>query len=217
MSLSFPTNRPLIYLITRGNLTDQNFERESLKTLEIIRSAVMNGISLVQIREKRLGVKLVFELVEKAVEIARNTPTCIFMNERVDIALAAEASGVHLTSRALPTKDVRRIAARDFLIGVSTHVLEEAKYAREAGADFVTFSPIFATASKQSYGEPQGLGKLSKVCRHLDPFPVLALGGINETNYRSVLANGARGFAGITFLNDRDNLKRLAELEKKVV
>ena len=95
------------------------------------------------------------------------------------------------------------------MIGVSTHTIEEAENAKKEGADFVTFSPVFDTPSKEKYGEPQGLEKLREVCEKLKTFPVIALGGIDETNYRQVLENGASGFAAIRFLNDEKNLAKL--------
>ncbi len=213
---SFLARTPIIYLITKGNLTEKNFRQESHHTLQIIRVAVSNNIPLIQIREKQIGARLVFELVEKALEIARGTLTKILVNERLDIALAANADGVHLTSSAIPTKKVREIMPQNFLIGVSSHSLGEAKSAQDEGADFVTFSPVFVTASKAQYGESQGLDELKKVCDSLDPFPIIALGGIREDNYSSVLKNGAQGFAAITFFNAEANLKRLGALDGKI-
>ncbi len=99
---------------------------------------------------------------------------------------------------------MRRSFPDNFIIGVSTHTLEEAENARQNGADFVTFSTIFSSPNK---GEAQGIEKLSEICEKLKPFPVIALGGIDETNYKSVLENGARGFAAIRFLNNPENFK----------
>lgn len=191
--------KPLIYLITKGNLTDQNFSNESSKTLQLIKSAITKGISLIQIREKNLSTKLVYQLTEKAVEISKNSTTKILVNERADIAFVAKADGVHLTSNAIPTKVIRQNFPKNFIIGVSTHSLETAENAKNEGADFVTFSPIFPTISKQIYGQSKGLKELRTVCEKLKPFPVIALGGIDETNFQKVLENSASGFAGISF------------------
>ena len=202
--------RPIIYLITKGNLTAENFNEKKAETLVILKTAIKTGISLIQIREKKLPARLIFELTSKVVKLADNSKTKILINERADIALAAKADGVHLTSKAIPTEFIRRNFPKDFIIGVSTHSLEKAESAKSNGADFVTFSPIFPTASKAKYGEPQGVEKLKEVCAELKDFPIIALGGIDETNYKMVLESGASGFAAIRFLNDEENLKSLS-------
>ncbi|MGI8470508.1 MAG: thiamine phosphate synthase [Pyrinomonadaceae bacterium] len=192
----------IIYLITRGAATAENFSQASAEILEIIRAAARAKINFIQIREKKLPAKLIFELAERAVKITRGAATRILINDRPDIALAAMADGVHLTSKSLPVKIIRQNFPKNFIVGVSTHALEEAETARTQGADFVTFSPVFKTPSKEIYGAPQGLEKLREVCEKLKPFPIIALGGIDETNFAHVLENGASGFAAIRFLND---------------
>ncbi len=199
-------NNPLIYLITDGKATVENFLEDKQRILEIIRLAVKAKISLVQIREKLLTAKLIFELTREAAEITKNTETKLLVNDRADIALAANADGVHLTENSLSAEFIRQSFGENFTIGVSSHTIEKAKIAKVQKADFVTFSPIFNTPNK---GEPQGLEKLREVCEKLKPFPVVALGGIDETNYEEVLRNGASGFAAIRFLNDAKNLKKI--------
>ena len=141
---------------------------------------------------------MLFELTARAVEITRGSNTRLLVNDRVDIARAAGADGVHLTARSLPAEVVRDICGPEFLIGVSTHSLAEARGAQAAGADFVLFGPIFETASKRAFGEPQGLDKLRDVTRDLGEFPVLAIGGITSENSEACIAAGARGIAGIS-------------------
>ena len=200
--------KPLIYLITKGELTQENFTEKKSEILKIIKSAAESNISLVQIREKKIPARLVFELTSEAVNITQNSKTKILVNDRADIAFAAKGDGVHLTSNSIPTAIVRQNFPKDFIIGVSTHSLETTLKAKNEGADFATFSPIFATVSKAKYGEPQGLKKLKKVCEKLEPFPIIALGGIDETNYELVLENGASGFAAIRFLNSEEHLRK---------
>ena len=202
------TNKPLIYLITEGTATVENFSSEKQRILEKIRYAVEANIPLIQIREKLLTAKLVFQLTLEAAEITKNTDTKLLVNDRADIASAANADGVHLTENSLSAKVVHQSFGENFVIGVSTHTIETAETARNNGADFVTFSPIFNTPHK---GDPQGLEKLREVCEKLKLFPVLALGGVDETNYQKVLEYGASGFAAIRFLNDVKNLRELAD------
>jgi thiamine-phosphate pyrophosphorylase len=195
--------QPLIYLITKGETTARNFPEKSAETLAIIEKAVEAGISLIQIREKHLTPRLVFELTAKAAEITCDSPTKLLVNDRADIAWTAGADGVHLTADSLSAAVVRQSSPPDFIVGVSTHTLSEAETAKRHGADFVTFSPIFSSPGK---GAPKGLQELSEICAQLKPFPIIALGGIDETNYQTVLDAGAGGFAAIRFLNKAENL-----------
>lgn len=195
---------PLIYLITDGEATVKNFTKKKVEILKLVKNAAQAKISLIQIREKKLSARLVFEIAVEAVKLTRQTETKILINDRADIALAANADGVHLTSVSISTAIIRQNFPPDFIIGVSTHSIESAQKAKDQGADFATFSPIFESPAK---GNPQGLAKLREVCERLKPFPVIALGGINETNYKSVLENGASGFAAIRFLNNARNIR----------
>lgn len=188
--------KPLIYLITEGKLTAENFDEEKQRVLDLIDIAARNKISLIQIREKNLPAKLVFELTSEAAIITKNSATKLLVNDRADIALAAQADGVHLTENSISAAIIRRDFPTNFIIGVSTHSLESAEKAKIQGADFITFSPVFASPGKDA---PQGLAKLKEVCQKLKPFSVLALGGIDATNYESVLESGASGFAAIRF------------------
>lgn len=191
----------MIYLITKGDSTAENFVEKKREILEIIKVAIEVNISHIQIREKLLPARLLFQLITEALEITQNSKTKLLVNERFDIALVAKADGVHLTSTSIPIELVRQIVPKDFIIGVSTHTLAEAEHARTHQANFVTFSPIF---SKNTVG----LDVLRKVCESLKPFPVIALGGIDETNYREVLEI-ADGFAAIRFLNKVENLDEI--------
>lgn len=184
------------YFITDGSATPETFSTEKL--IRVIEKAVEAGISMVQIREKSLHARQLFELAKLASEITKRSTTKLLINDRADIALAAGADGVHLTSRSLPVSVIRQNFPSDFIVGVSTHSLESALVAKNDGADFVVFGPVFETASKIKYGAPQGTDKLASVVRALDGFPVYALGGINLENYHVTIDAGAAGIAGIS-------------------
>lgn len=203
----FFERKPLIYLITDGELTAENFREKSVETLELIKKAVEAKISLIQIREKRLSAGQVFEIAAKAAQITKNSNTKLLVNARADIALAADADGVHLPSDALSAQIVCENFGENFIIGVSAHSRAEVEKAKMDGADFATFSPIYATVSKAKYGAPQGIEKLREAVESVKDFPVVALGGIDETNFREVL-KVAVGFAAIRFLNNAENLRR---------
>jgi thiamine-phosphate pyrophosphorylase len=206
MPLKLPL--PIIYTITTGATSPQTIPDDPQLTeiLRLVRAAVDADVPLVQIREKSLPARVLFDLVARAAEITRGSKTRLLVNDRSDIARAAGADGVHLTTQSLPVEVVRNNCGADFLIGVSTHSLDEARAAHYAGADFVVFGPVFETESKRSYGEPQGLEKLRDVTRALGEFPVVAIGGITIDKVGACFDAGARGVAAIRMLNDVDQL-----------
>ena len=211
--MRFLSEKPLIYLITKGDLTPDNFRKKSIETLSSIEKAVRAGVSLIQIREKSITTKQVFELVSSAAELTKNSETKLLVNDRADVARAAGADGVHLPANSVPAATIRAAFGKNFVIGVSAHSLVEIEEAKRAGADFATFSPIFATASKARYGAPQGIAKLGEAIEIFHDFPVIALGGIDENNFSEALEAGAKGIAAIRLLNDTNNLD---EIVKKV-
>jgi thiamine-phosphate pyrophosphorylase len=176
----------------------------------VIHEAIRAGLDVVQIREKDLATRELLELVKGAVDAARGTSTRIVVNDRLDVALAAGAAGVHLGTQSLPARVVRQQVPKDFLAGVSCHSLEEALSAELAGADYVVFGPIFETPSKLAYGTPLGLGKLREVTMRVK-MPVLALGGITVERVRSCLEAGATGIAGISIFQNCESLERRAQ------
>ncbi len=205
--MSLDLANPIIYLITKGDATPSNYDDASRQILDIVRVAVEEKIPLVQIREKHLTAKLLFELTTKVVKITKGSATRLLVNDRADIAAAAGADGVHLTLRSLSAQIIRNTFGGKLIIGASTHNIDEARSAVAEGADFIVFGPIFETPGK---GAATGLSALSDVCDKLKPFPVIALGGVDKGNYRSVIDAGAKGFAAIRSLNDIDRLRAIA-------
>lgn len=201
MDLKLPP--PGCYAITSGATTSKTTpdDLEFAYILLQVEVAVLIGLSYFQIREKNLTTRVLYELVSRAAQHTRGSSTRLLVNDRFDVARAAGADGVHLTSTSLPPQIVRKVCGPQFVIGVSTHSLDEARAARDGGADFVVFGPVFETESKRTYGPPQGLDKLGEVATALAGFPVLAIGGVNLDNYESCLARGASGFAGISWFN----------------
>ena len=134
------SRKPLIYLITAGDATEQNFDEKSAQIINLVKIAVETKVSLIQIREKQLSARSVFKLAREAARIAENSGTKILVNDRADIALAANADGVHLTENSLSAEIVRAHFPKNFIVGVSAHSLEKAAEAERKGADFATFS-----------------------------------------------------------------------------
>lgn len=205
----FNLSAPLIYLIT-SSLTraeTESSDAEFQNILKTVERAVHARIPLIQLREKSLRPRVLFDLARRAVEIAKGSDTKILVNDRVDVALAAGAAGAHLTTLSLSAQTIRTITPPEFLIGVSTHSIEEVASAKDGAADFVTYSPVFATPSKAAYGAPRGLAELQRAAQLFGGFPVIALGGITEVEHaKSALKAGASGVAAIRLFEQAQDL-----------
>lgn len=189
--------------------------------LDMIEAVAAAGTDWIQLREKDLSGRECFELTRQALQRIqiRGSATRLLVNDRLDVALPAGAGGVHLSENSLTVQDARRLrdeffARRcvppDFLIGVSCHSLGSALGAARGGADYIYFSPIFSTPSKEIYGPPQGVERLAKICRAVD-IPVLAIGGVNAQNAAQCFAAGAAGIAAIRLFQDSSNLPSVVE------
>lgn len=187
----------------------------------VVRAALRAGVDWIQIREKHLAARQVAELTRTAVQEARaaGKQSKILVNDRLDVALAAGADGVHLGGGSLPAAEVqawlerergRLKLAADFLMGRSCHSREEAQQAERDGASYVIFGPVYATPSKAQYGAPQGVERLREVCSAVR-IPVLAIGGITADNARACLQAGAAGIAAIRLFQEAANLLLLLE------
>ena len=207
--MSLVSEKPITYLITRGEATSENFASAKQQILDIIALAVEEKVSLIQIREKHLTARLLCELTESAVSVTRGSSTKVLVNDRADIAMACGADGVHLTSNSIPVNVIRSMVRADFLVGVSAHSRDDVMTAVRHGADFAVLAPVFSTPGK---GEPLGIDRLAEICEEARPFPVLALGGIDEKNVADALRAGASGFAAIRAMNEPDRLKQLMRM-----
>lgn len=187
-------------------------DRSQIKSRTVdtcIAEAIAAGVDWVQIREKDLPVRRLLALTEAALECAhRQGGTRVVVNDRLDVALAAKAHGVHLGTRSMPAQVVRQLVPREFIVGVSCHSLEEALAAQSAGADYILLGPIFATPSKLPYGPPLGLSMLREVTLQIS-VPVFALGGITVERAAECRQNGAAGIAGIRIFQDCDSIEEL--------
>ncbi len=172
-----------------------------------MRAAIAAGVDWVQIREKDLAARELLDLVRAAIAIAREElpgvhgAARIIVNDRLDVALAVGAAGVHLGRNSVPARAAINWlragnAPPNFLVGTSCHSIEDVGEAEGAGANYAFFGPVFDTPSKRAFGAPQGIARLEEVCRSAR-MPVIAIGGVNEENGVECIRAGAAGIAAI--------------------
>lgn len=169
-----------------------------------IKNAVTAGVDWIQIREKDLSARELLELARRAIAVTRpkaNVHTRIMVNDRLDVAIAAVAAGVHLGGDSIPVAEAVQWcragnAPPDFMVGASCHHVQEAIAAERAGGNYIFFGPVYETPAKMKFGAPQGIDKLTEVCRTVQ-IPVLAIGGMDEKNAGTCLSAGAAGIAAI--------------------
>ncbi|MGH7796191.1 MAG: thiamine phosphate synthase [Candidatus Binatia bacterium] len=172
--------------------------------LWVLEQALAGGVKAVQLREKDLGGKELFQLAENARRLCERYDAALFINDRVDVALAVDAAGVQLGKASLPIETVRSLLGPQKLIGASIHSIIEGQQAERGGADFVLFGPVYFTPSKASFGAPQGLTALANIVEMLS-LPVYAIGGITADNTGAVRRLGVRGVALIAAIISAEN------------
>ena len=190
-----------LYLVTDRRLA------VSRSLEDVVGDACRAGVRAVQLREKDLDARSLLDLAARTRRITSSSDTALLINDRVDIALACGAGGVHCPEAGFPPADARRVFGEGAIVGVSTHSLGAALDAKKNGADFITFGPIFDTPSKTKYGAPLGLGALRDVTSAVR-LPVFAIGGITPERARSCLDYGARGVAVISAVLGAPNIAR---------
>ena len=168
------------------------------------------GVKAIQLREKDLAVKELFDMAVWMRELTSEYNALLFINDRIDVALSVQADGVHLGQNSLRISAARKIAGRKLLIGVSTHSVEEALEAERDGADFITLGPVYETLSKLQYGPPIGIDTLRNVKSRVS-LPVYAIGGIKLERVVDVKEAGADGIALISGILAAKNIKETTE------
>jgi thiamine-phosphate pyrophosphorylase len=159
--------------------------------------AIAERVRLIQYRNKSAATRILFEEALQLKRLCAGTSTRLIINDRVDIALAVDADGVHIGQEDLPYADTRRLVGKNKLIGVTVHSLEEARLAESQGADYLGVSPIFATGTKPDAGDACGIETLSAI-RRACRIPIVAIGGITLNNVADVLAAGANMVCAIS-------------------
>lgn len=184
-------------------VTDAGLSRAG--ALADVKKAIQAGVEVIQYRNKNGSTA---ELYREALALrclCKNT--CLLINDRVDIAMAVDADGVHLGQEDLPLKEARRLLGRKKIIGLTVHSVPEAKEAEEQGADYLGVSPIFTTRTKLDAGKPAGLSLLHKIKRKIS-LPVVAIGGITLENASQVISAGADSVCAISAVITKQDVKK---------
>lgn len=165
--------------------------------VEVVEAAIAGGVSCVQLREKECSTREFLSEAHRLRKVlcARNIP--LIINDRVDIALAVEAEGVHLGQSDMPIQDARRLVGNSMVIGVSAESIDDAIEAEAGGADYIGISPVFTTTTKEDIATPLGLDGIRAI-REVVRIPLVAIGGIGQDNAQDVMEAGADGVAVVS-------------------
>jgi thiamine-phosphate pyrophosphorylase len=184
--------------------------------LGIIEQSLAGGVSIVQLRAKRLSTREFFDLAKEVKRITDKRKIPLIINDRVDIAMAAGAAGVHLGQDDMPLSMARKLLGKKKIIGTSVHTVAEAQRAERDGADYIGAGTVFPTISKQDIRGIIEPGGLNKICKKV-AVPTLAIGGVSLSNVADVMRSGAAGIAVISAISDSNNPKRTSEQLKAII
>ena len=200
-----------LYVITDRRLSQGRSHQE------VASAAIAGGAHVIQFRDKEMSARELIQVGEELRELTKKAGVPFIINDRVDVALAVEADGVHLGQEDMPIKLARRLLGEGKIIGVSATSLAEALEAEAEGADYLGVGPIFATDTKPDAAPPTGLEGLTEVVRRVS-IPVVAIGGINRDNVEEVMAAGAAGVAVISAVVAKEDIRQAtSELLAKIL
>jgi len=184
-------------------ITDADLSR--LGNYSDVRKAVSAGVEVVQYRNKTASTQALYSEALRLRKICRKT--LFLVNDRVDIALAVGADGVHLGQQDLPYQAARRLLGKEKIIGITVHNLKEARLAQKIGADYIAASPVFSTGTKSDAGKPLGLALFKDIAGGVS-IPVVAIGGINLKNAPLVIKAGASALCAISAVVTKRDVKK---------
>lgn len=180
-----------LYVITDAKLS------RGRSHLEVAQAAIEGGASIIQFRDKEMSTRQLVETARKIKELTDEASIPLIINDRLDVALAVDADGVHVGQDDMPAALARQLIGPHKILGVSASTVEEALQAEREGADYVSASPVFTTPTKPDAPPPTGLEGLRAIVEAVN-LPVIAIGGINEKNAAEVIEAGAQGIAVIS-------------------
>jgi thiamine-phosphate pyrophosphorylase len=196
-------DRVSVYFVADPEQTDRDF-------LTMVDDALVGGVTSLQLRAKRMPGREMFDLAVALRERCRSTGVLFFVNDRVDVAVAADVDGVHVGMHDLPLHATRRLVGRNMIVGFSPLAMMDVVLAKSGGADYVGLGPVFGTASKADTQPELGLFALAEQAAAAD-LPSVGIGGIDVTNAGAVIRAGADGVAVISAIQGAPNVKQAAE------
>lgn len=199
-----------LYLVTDAGLSRGRSQRE------IVEAAIRGGVTVVQYREKVASTRTMIAEATALLEVCHAHGVPLIVNDRVDVALAVGADGVHVGQEDMPAEIARRVIGPARILGVSVENAEQARRASEAGADYVGASPIFATPTKTDTAPPLGLAGLEAIAR-VSPLPVVAIGGMNAGNAAAMIQAGAAGVAVVSAIVAAEDVEAAARALRAAV
>lgn len=202
-------NAKLYLIASRRDVPAERLYNDN-KFLSIIEKSIAGGVDIIQLREKNGSEKEIISLAKEIKKLTDKTDVLFIVNDRVDIALACEADGVHLGQDDLPMTEARKITPEGFIIGLSTHSEEQGKNGLTSGADYLGVGPVFPTPTKPDY-KAAGLEYVTWSCKNLNIIPWFAIGGIDITNIDKVIQSGASKIAVVRAIMEADNPKEIAQ------
>lgn len=190
-------------------ITDRSFLKgRSLKN--VVEEAILGGVTLIQVREKNISTREFYNVALEVKEVTKYYKVPIIINDRIDIAQAIDADGVHLGQSDMHIKIARKILGEEKIIGISAGNVKEAVDAERDGADYLGIGAIFYTGTKKDIETPIGIKGLKEVCNSVK-IPSVAIGGINETNFKEVLSTGTNGISVISAILGKDDIRQASK------
>lgn len=184
--------------------------------VQIVKQAVEGGVSTVQLREKEISSKMFFELAVEIKQLLKPYSVPLIINDRLDIALAVEAEGLHIGQNDLPYAQARKILGPNKIIGLSVETVQQAYLANEIDVDYIGLSPVFSTDTKADISTPlglEGVADISKITKH----KTVAIGGVHSGNAANILKAGANGIAVVSAIVAQKEPKLAAQKLKRIV
>ena len=192
-----------VYLVTDRNVL------KGKKLIAAIEESIKGGAGIIQLREKNISSREFLNIAEEVKQITDKYDIPLIINDRIDIALAVNASGVHLGQEDMPCKKARKILGKDMIIGVSAHNLEEALKAQEDGADYIGCGAVFTTTTKSDTTNIE-ISDIKRIKESIK-IKMVAIGGINEENISKLQGTGIDGVAVVSAILSKENIKKATE------
>lgn len=199
-----------LYLVTDGDLSKGRSHEF------IVEQAVKGGVTLVQLREKNCSTREFYEIAKSLQSLLKPLHIPLIINDRLDIALAIDAAGLHIGQRDLPYAVVRKLLGNDKIIGLSVENMEQAQEAEKLDVDYIGLSPVFLTPTKQDANKPLGLAGIKAIAA-FTTHKTVAIGGIKATNAATILAQGVDGIAVVSAIVSHENPQEAAANLKSII